>query len=648
MEITLERTKAGSDDIKNYNSSPRGTRKELHDVCVLNKNKRANEFYLTDSKPYQVPIKILTICSCTPQTMDDTQFRAAAIDVIDYVINYQRTIRERSVLPSVEPGYLRPLVPTEAPSTPDSWDDVMADMERVIQPGMTHWHSPQFHAFCPLANSPPALLAEILAHGLSCVGLSWEAAPACLELEVTVLDWLAKMLGMPEDFLSQSGVGGGVITGSATEGVLLTVTAARERALADLRRDDPELDDVTARGRLVAFTSSEANPAIQKAAATAAVRIRTLPTDLQGSLRGETLLAAVEEELAAGNLPIYVVATLGTTGTCAFDPLKELGAVCRRHNLWLHVDAAYAGAAFVCPEFRHLLHGIEDATSFSFNAHKWMLVNFDCSVLWVRDSSLLTSAHKIDAAYLETAEVTLPNFRNWSLALGRRFRALKLWFVLRLYGVSGIQSYIRSHVQLAKQFQELVREDPRLEVVAPASMGVVCFRVRGKGNHATAELLRRVRDAKKVYMVQTELPGGVLAARFVVVSRVTTAEDVLVSWEEIRRHVDGAQKSRTWGEKMQGIISRWRASQDSTQDLCLEDKNVELDLEDLSMGASTNLDTQEDIACNEEGNIDVNEQQNDAAEMKKGIATRNGFSVAWQGFHTVQGHRMAQADNKQR
>ena len=296
--------------------------------------------------------------------MDDSQFRTAATDVIDYIINYQRTIRDRPVLPSAEPGYLRPLVPTEAPAAPDSWDDVMADVDRVIQPGMTHWHSPQFHAFCPLANSQPALLAEMLAHGLSCVGLSWEAAPACLELEVTVLDWLAKMLGLPEDFLSQSGEGGGVITGSATEGVLLTVTAARERALAKMRCDEPDLDEVTARGSLVAFTSSEANPAIQKSAATAAVRIRTLPTDAAGLLRGETLLSAVEEEVAAGNVPIYVVATLGTTGTCAFDPLDELGAVCREYDVWLHVDAAYAGAAFVCPEFRYLLRGIEDVTSF--------------------------------------------------------------------------------------------------------------------------------------------------------------------------------------------------------------------------------------------------------------------------------------------
>ncbi|XP_043217957.1 3,4-dihydroxyphenylacetaldehyde synthase 2-like [Amphibalanus amphitrite] len=477
--------------------------------------------------------------------MDDIQFRSAAHEVIDYILQYQRTVRDRPVLSSVEPGYLRRLVPSEAPPTPDRWTDVLADMERVIQPGMTHWHSPHFHAFCPLANSPPALLAEMLAHGLSCVGLSWEAAPACLELEVVVLDWLVRLLGLPKHFLSQSGAGGGVITGSATEGVLLTITAARERALKDLRRDQPDLDEATARGRLVAFASAQANPAVFKAAASVAVRIRVLPTGDECRLRGDTLQAAVEEELAAGNVPIYILATLGTTGTCAFDPLDELGAVCRQHELWLHVDAAYAGAAFVCPEFRHLLSGVEEVTSFSFNAHKWMLVNFECAVLWVRDSGTFTSAHEIDAPILHTAETTLPNFRNWSLALGRRFRALKLWFVLRLYGVSGLQEYIRGHVQLAGQFEELVRRDERFEVVAPASMGVVCFRVRRGGDSATEELLRRVNDAKKVFIAKTTLANGALAARFVVVSRVTTAEDVVTSWEEIRRHV---QPSQEWSE----------------------------------------------------------------------------------------------------
>ncbi|XP_037094159.1 aromatic-L-amino-acid decarboxylase-like [Pollicipes pollicipes] len=403
--------------------------------------------------------------------MEDQQFREAAREVIDYIIDYQRDIRDRPVLPSVSPGYLSKLVPTEAPATPDSWRDVMRDVERVIQPGMTHWHSPQFHAFCPLANSPPALLAELLAHGLSCVGLSWEAAPACLELEVTVMDWLARMLALPAHFLSDSGRGGGVIIGSATEGVVLTLTS---------------------------------------------------------------------EEIAAGNVPIYVLATLGTTGTCAFDPLDELGAVCSEYGLWLHVDAAYAGPAFVCPEFRHLLRGVEHVTSFSFNAHKWMLVNFECTALWVRDSAAFSSAHRIDAQVLATAETTLPNFRNWSLALGRRFRALKLWFVLRLYGVSGIQAYIRGHVALARQFEELVRQDRRFEVVSPASMGVVCFRVRGEDNTATERLLERVTAAGRVFMVSTMVPGRRLAARFVVVSRVTSAEDVLTSWREIQRQVGPA------------------------------------------------------------------------------------------------------------
>ena len=312
------------------------------------------------------------------------EFRQFGTAMIHYVADYLDNIRTRPVLPEVSPGYLAQLVPARAPEKAEDWRDIMRDLETVIMPGVTHWHHPQFHAYFPTANSYPAIVADILSGAIACIGFSWIASPACTELEMVTLDWLANMLELPSQFLFQSGgEGGGVIQGTASEATLVAVLSARARAVREHREEDPESSVMS---RLVCYGSRQAHSSVERAGMLAGVKMRLLEPDQELSLTGDLLARAVEEDRAAGLLPFCCVATLGTTNTCAFDDLPSLGSVCRDQGLWLHVDAAYAGSSFICPEFRPLLNGVELADSFNFNPHKWMLVNFDCSTMWVRDS----------------------------------------------------------------------------------------------------------------------------------------------------------------------------------------------------------------------------------------------------------------------
>ncbi|XP_063223017.1 aromatic-L-amino-acid decarboxylase-like [Bacillus rossius redtenbacheri] len=466
--------------------------------------------------------------------MDSQEFRRFAGAAVDYVADYLDHIRDRPVLPSVEPGYLRHLVPDDAPEQPESWRSVLDDVERVIMPGMTHWHSPQFHAYYPTANSYPAIVAGIISDGLGVIGFSWMASPACTELEMLVTDWLAKMLDLPRHFLNhEPGPGGGVIQGSASEATLVALLAARERTVRRLRAERPDWDKGYIQARLVSYSSDQSNSSVEKAGMLGSVPMRLLATDNKCRLRGPILREAIRKDKEAGFIPCCVVANLGTTGTCAFDALEELGPICEEENVWLHVDAAYAGAAFICPEFRHLMAGVELADSFNFNPHKWMLVNFDCSAMWVKDSTYLVDAFNVDRIYLKhDQQGQMPDYRHWQIPLGRRFRSLKLWFVLRLYGVQGLQSHIRKQVALAKQFEDLVRSDHRFEIVSEHSMGLVCFRLKGEDD-LTKTLLERLTARQRVYMIPTVVLGA-YALRFVVCSRLCELRDVQFAWQEVR------------------------------------------------------------------------------------------------------------------
>ncbi|XP_056618530.1 aromatic-L-amino-acid decarboxylase [Triplophysa dalaica] len=464
--------------------------------------------------------------------MEAAEFRRRGKEMVDYIADYLENIEKRQVFPDVEPGYLRSLIPEEAPEEPDSYEDVVKDIERVIMPGVTHWHSPYFYAYFPCANSFPAMLADMLCGAIGCIGFSWAASPACTELETVMLDWLGKMLKLPDDFLAgKEGRGGGVIQGSASEATLIALLAARSKVIKLIKADQPDRSETDIISKLIAYSSDQAHSSVERAGLIAGVRMKKIPSDSKFAVRGDALQRALQEDRRAGLIPVYFCATLGTTNSCAFDCITELGPICRAENIWMHIDAAYAGSAFICPEFRYLLNGIEFADSFNFNPHKWLLVNFDCSAMWVKNRSDIIGAFMIEPLYLkhdhqESGLVT--DYRHWQIPLGRRFRSLKIWFVFRMYGLKGLQAYIRKHVVLAKEFECLVRADQRFEICADVLLGLVCFRLKGT-NNLNETLLKRINSTRKIHLVPCQLAEK-FVLRFAICARTTESRHVHEAW----------------------------------------------------------------------------------------------------------------------
>ncbi|EDW61660.1 aromatic-L-amino-acid decarboxylase [Drosophila virilis] len=467
--------------------------------------------------------------------MDSTEFRKRGMEMVEYICNYLETLGERRVTPSVEPGYLRHLLPSEAPHEPEDWDQIMNDVEDKIMPGVTHWQHPRFHAYFPAGNSFPSILGDMLGDGIGCIGFSWAASPACTELETIVLDWLGKAIGLPDHFLAlkEGSTGGGVIQTSASECVLVTMLAARAQALKRLKAQHPFVEEGHLLSKLMAYCSKEAHSCVEKAAMICFVKLRILEPDENASLRGQTIGEAMEEDELQGLVPFFVSTTLGTTGSCAFDNLPEIGNELKKFPcVWLHVDAAYAGNSFICPELKPLLKGIEYADSFNTNPNKWLLTNFDCSTLWVRDRIRLTSALVVDPLYLKHGYSDAAiDYRHWGVPLSRRFRSLKLWFVLRSYGISGLQHYIRHHIKLAKRFEELVLKDKRFEICNQVKLGLVCFRLKGS-DKLNEKLLSTINESGKLHMVPASVNDRYII-RFCAVAQNATAEDIDYAWDII-------------------------------------------------------------------------------------------------------------------
>nr|CAD7413172.1 unnamed protein product [Timema cristinae] len=358
--------------------------------------------------------------------MDVEDFREHGKEMVEYICEYLSTLEERRVTPSVEPGYLSKLLPQQAPQEPEDWATIMADVDSKIMPGVTHWQHRRFHAYFPSGNSFPSILGDMLADAIGCIGFSWAASPACTELETIVLDWLGKAIGLPEEFLAfpKGSKGGGVIQTSASECVLVCMLAARAQAIKKLKQLHPSVEEGMLLSKLMAYCSKEAHSCVEKAAMICFVKLRILEPDEKCCLRGDTLRQAMEEDEAMGLTPFFVSTTLGTTSCCSFDNLPEVGPVCKRFPaVWLHVDGAYAGNAFICPELKPMLGGIEYADSFNTNSNKWLLVNFDCSTMWVRDRFRLTSALVVDPLYLQHGYSDAAiDYRHWGVPLSRRFR----------------------------------------------------------------------------------------------------------------------------------------------------------------------------------------------------------------------------------
>lgn len=362
------------------------------------------------------------------------------------------------------------------------------------------------------------------------------ASPACTELETIVMDWYGKAIGLPNDFItsSEGSKGGGVIQTSASECVLVSMLAARNQAIHHLKTINPEMEESAFLPKLVGYCSKEAHSCVEKAAKILLVKLRILEPDYHGSLRGDKLRAEMEKDKADGLMPFFVSTVLGSTASCSFDKLEEIGPVCKdQTSCWLHVDAAYAGNGFICPELKYLLNGIEYADSFNTNPNKWLLVNFDCSCLWVRDRIRLTHALVVDPLYLQHANANEAiDYRHWGIPLSRRFRSLKLWFVLRKYGLNGLRSYIRNHIKLAKYFEKLVKEDKRFEVVNDVRLGLVCFRLLSS-DITNQKFLANINASGKLHMTPSVVKNKYII-RFCVDAEHADHNDIDMAWQIIQ------------------------------------------------------------------------------------------------------------------
>ncbi len=491
--------------------------------------------------------------------MTPEDFRACAREVVELILDYQtRACREGPVMPRVEPGEVRGALPTHPPERGEPWSRILEDVREIVLPGLMHWQSPDFYGYFPANASEPAILADLLCSGLGVQGMLWQTSPACTEIETRVMDWLGRMIGLPDRFLSEDeagpeGRGGGVIQGTASEAVVVAMHTARHRAAA-------READAPARG-LVAYCSDQAHSSVAKAAMITGVgeaNVRTIESDAALAMRPEALAAAIAEDRAAGRVPFFVCATLGTTSTGAFDPLEAIGRVIEEDaargqpgwpsvGAWLHVDAAWAGAALVCPEHRWMLAGAAHADSFNFNPHKWLLTNFDCSALWVADRHGLVESLSITPAYLRNRasdEGAVIDYRDWQIPLGRRFRALKLWFVIRHYGVEGLRAHIRAHVGAAEVFESLLRADDRFEMPLARSLTLVPFRLRDDPDDARLRaLVDGLNASGEMFLITTRVPLGEgrrvrTVGRFVVGATRTTEADVRRAWARMAAEAD--------------------------------------------------------------------------------------------------------------
>uniref|UniRef100_UPI00398EC96E histidine decarboxylase n=1 Tax=Pristiophorus japonicus TaxID=55135 RepID=UPI00398EC96E len=457
-------------------------------------------------------------------------------ELVDYIAEYLSTVRERRVCPDVQPGYMRELLPATAPEQGESWSSIFEDIERVIMPGMVHWQSPHMHAYFPALNSWPSLLGDMLADAINCLGFTWASSPACTELEMNVMDWLAAMLGLPNHFLHHhpDSQGGGVLQSTVSESTLIALLAARKAKITEMKSTDSNTDDSVLNSRLVAYASDQAHSSVEKAGLITLVKIRFLQTDKDLSLRAGSVSRALEDDRRRGLVPFFLCATLGTTGVCAFDQLNELGPLCASECLWLHVDAAYAGTAFLCPEFRNFLQGIEYSDSFVYNPAKWMMVHFDCTAFWVKDKWKLQQTFSVNPVYLRHANTgAAMDFMHWQIPLSRRFRSLKLWFVIRSFGVEKLRAHVRHGTEMAKYFESLVRSDSNFEVPARRHLGLVTFRLRG-ANSMTEELLRDLTQSGSMYLVPATIRETFII-RFTVTSQFTLPEDILRDWTVIQQ-----------------------------------------------------------------------------------------------------------------
>lgn len=433
------------------------------------------------------------------------QFRQEAHKIVDWIADYYHAIEQFPVKAACKPGSVYAAIPSQAPTEPETMETIFRDFEQIILPGMTHWQSPSFFAYFPANSSFPSLLAEMLISALGAQCMKWETSPAATELEEAVMQWLKKMTGLPDHFE-------GVIQDTASTATLCAILSAREKATAfGINRAG-----FTNQPVMRVYCSSEAHSSVEKAVKVAGIgkeNLIRIGLDSTYRMKPDLLEEAICKDIANGYQPLCTVAALGTTGSTAVDPLGPIGEICQRYKIWLHVDAAYSGSALILPEYRWMIEGIAHADSLVFNPHKWLFTNFDCSAYFVKDSETLINTFKLVPEYLKTQIPEHVNdYSNWGIQLGRRFRALKLWFVIRSFGIQGLQEKLRLHIALARELATWIDNHPDFEILAPVQFSLVCFRYHPRGvddpeelNRLNETLLMTLNAAGRLYLSHTKL-----------------------------------------------------------------------------------------------------------------------------------------------
>jgi aromatic-L-amino-acid decarboxylase len=465
--------------------------------------------------------------------MDIKEFKQRAHELVDWIGDYFENIERYPVKSRVEPGEVIRQLPSSPPEEGENFDEVFKDFESIIMPGITHWQHPSFHAYFNANNSYPSILGEMLTSAIGAQCMSWQTSPAATELEERVMEWTGQLLGLPEAWA-------GVIQDTASTATLCSFLSAREKY------SDYEInrDGFYGQKRFIVYSSSEAHSSIEKAVKIAGLgkeNLRKIPVDEHFAMIPAKLEEAVRQDRKKGFIPLAVVVAFGTTGSTAVDPMVAIGRICKEQDIWLHVDAAYAGTALVLPEKRELINGIEMADTFVFNPHKWMFTNFDCSAYFVKDKEPLIRSMEILPEYLKTKEGDqVNNYRDWGIQLGRRFRALKLWFVIRTYGASGIRERVRKNVEWAQELAAEIDASEDFEMTAQVHFATLCFRFKPKGvtgtealNRLNANLMETLNDTGKIYLTHTKL-RGIYTLRLVIGQTNQTRDHVLAAWKRIK------------------------------------------------------------------------------------------------------------------
>jgi aromatic-L-amino-acid decarboxylase len=463
--------------------------------------------------------------------MKPDEFRKHAHDLVDWMAGYLENVEKLPVKSSVEPGDIFKKIPDRPPEQAEPFSNLMKDLDEIIMPGITHWQNPNFFAYFPANTSPPSILAEMIISTLGAQCMIWETSPAAAELEEKMMIWLRDMIGLPSGFE-------GVIQDSASTATLAAILTAREKTSAF----SINTEGAGYKGTLRVYCSDQTHSSVEKAVKISGIGRKNLvkiPARNDFSLNPEALKAEIASDIKSGFLPCCVVATLGTTGTTAVDPLREIGEICKDYGLWLHVDAAMAGTALILPEFQWMLDGREFIDSFVFNPHKWMFTNFDCTAYFVKDAATLIRTFEILPEYLKTrTRGKVNDYRDWGVPLGRRFRALKLWSVIRSYGTEGLRNKIRYHISIASQLSEMISKEADFELLAPVVISMVCFRFNPAGydeeqiNGLNEKLNHLLNDSGKLYLTHTVLKGK-YTLRMVTAQTNVTLEHVEKAWSLI-------------------------------------------------------------------------------------------------------------------